>query len=52
MAGLHDRRIDAVATANLFNFVGDGLKRAREEIILGGVDLPIWNPEYLSTELY
>ena len=28
--GLKDERVDAVATANLFNFVGDGLKKARE----------------------
>ena len=27
--GLNDPRVDAVATANLFNFIGDGLKQAR-----------------------
>ena len=30
--GLKDNRVDAVATAHLFNFVGDGLKKARKNI--------------------
>jgi cyclase len=30
LEGLQDERLDAVATANLFNFVGDGLKVARQ----------------------
>lgn len=38
-AGLSHPRIDAVATANLLNFVGDGLERARVETIARGVDL-------------
>lgn len=42
---LHDERISAVATANLFNFIGNGLKVAREDIISANVDLPIW--EYI-----
>lgn len=35
-------RINAVATANLLNFVGDGLRKAREEIRLAGVNLAHW----------
>lgn len=35
--------IDAVATANLFNFIGDGLLKARSELLANGLDLPIWN---------
>lgn len=31
-AGLADPRVTAVATANLLNFVGDGLARAREDV--------------------
>jgi cyclase len=50
-AGLADARVDAVATANLFNFVGNGLKRARNEIVLGGVDLPIWEDELIRLNL-
>lgn len=40
-SGLADQRIDAVATANLFNFVGDALKNSRSEIIGKGFNLPI-----------
>ena len=35
-------RVNAVATANLLNFVGDGLQRAREEMRLAGVNLAHW----------
>lgn len=37
--------VDAVATANLFNFIGDGLPQARQEMITAGVDLARWNPD-------
>ena len=40
--GLLDERVDAVATAHLFNFVGDGLKKARESVRLQDVDLANW----------
>ena len=40
VAGLADTRVDAVATANLLNFIGDGLARARELSISGGINLP------------
>ena len=40
IAGLKDNRVDAVATGNLLNFMGDGLLRARELAIRGGVILP------------
>lgn len=40
--GLKDERVDAVATANLFNFVGDGLKKAREAISISGINLAHW----------
>jgi len=49
--GLADRRVDAVATAHLFNFVGDGLKQARLSLIKGGVDLPIWDIQLLEQHL-
>jgi len=45
-SGLSDSRVDAVATANLFNFVGDGLKQARESLVSGGIDLPLWDIEF------
>jgi imidazole glycerol-phosphate synthase subunit HisF len=42
-SGLLEPRVDAVATAHLFNFVGDGLKQARQSIICNGINLPVWN---------
>ncbi len=43
-AGLEDPRVDAVATAHLFNFVGDGLAKARSNIVSSGVSLASWPP--------
>ena len=40
--GLADSRVDAVATAHLFNFVGDGLKKARHMLLDGGNELAFW----------
>jgi len=40
--GILDDRVDAVATAHLFNFVGDGLQRAREIMVQRGGDLAVW----------
>lgn len=40
--GLADDRVDAVATAHLFNFVGDGLESARYSLINMGFDLASW----------
>ena len=42
--GFADPRVDAVATAHLFNFVGDGLQRAREAIVRHGGRLAVWPP--------
>lgn len=50
-AGLADARVDAVATAHLFNFVGNGLKQARQTLISGGVDLPLWDIQLLEHHL-
>ena len=41
--GLRNSKVDAVATAHLFNFVGSGLRLARESIIDNGFDLPKWD---------
>lgn len=41
-AGLRRSSVDAVATANLLNFVGDGLAKARANIIDSGVPLASW----------
>lgn len=37
-----DPRVDAVSTAHLFNFVGDGLSKCREGLILEGMSLAKW----------
>ncbi len=41
--GLQDARVDAVATANLLNFMGDGLASARSQLVNLGIDLPIFD---------
>lgn len=50
-AGLKDSRVDAVATAHLFNFVGDGLQRARQALIQNGIPLPVWDRSVLNEPL-
>lgn len=50
-SGLSDPRVDAVATAHLFNFVGDGLKQARQSLIADGFVLPIWDVDLLEHHL-
>lgn len=50
LQGLKDDRIDAVATAHLFNFVGDGLQKARQNILDSHVLLASW-PALKDTEL-
>jgi cyclase len=41
LEGLQSKKINAVATANLLNFIGNGLENARKEI-LKEFDLPVW----------
>lgn len=43
--GLAHHGVDAVATAHLHNFVGDGLERARIELRDAGHDLPVFSYE-------
>jgi cyclase len=40
--GLRDDRVNAVATAQLHNFIGDGMKMARKNLIVSGFAFPIW----------
>jgi len=46
LAGLQIPGVSAVATANLFNFIGDGLPKARKQIIESGTNLAVWIDEY------
>jgi len=50
-SGFNDERVDAVATANLFNFVGSGLRDARQSLISMGVVLPLWDIQMLEERL-
>jgi len=43
--GLSEDRIDAFATAHLFNFVGDGLTKARKGLIAEKHALAVWDIE-------
>jgi cyclase len=43
MEGLRLNEVSAVATANLFNFIGDGLPKARRKIIDMGGNIADWN---------
>lgn len=41
-AALGDDRVSAAATAHLFNFVGDGLAKARHQLVARGMRLATW----------
>jgi cyclase len=41
--GLKLEGVSAVATANLFNFIGDGIPNARSKIIQEGLNITKWN---------
>lgn len=40
---LNYKHVDAVATANLLNFIGDGLEKSRQQLIDEDFNLPVWN---------
>ena len=40
--GLLNNNVDAVSTSHLFNFVGDGLKQAREKAVQSNIELAFW----------
>jgi cyclase len=46
--GLRHKKIDAVNTSNLLNFVGDGLKNARQEILKNKFLLPTWEVDVIK----
>lgn len=43
LEGLQQKNVDAVATAHLFNFVSDGLPRARELLLEKKMKLALWD---------
>lgn len=50
MEGLQMAGVSAVATANLFNFIGDGLPVARKKIIDAGENIANWNMIHLDNK--
>ncbi|MEE2745510.1 MAG: HisA/HisF-related TIM barrel protein, partial [Pseudomonadota bacterium] len=42
LSGLKCNNVNAVATSNLFNFVGNGLEIARQNLLDNRIDLAIW----------
>jgi cyclase len=44
--GLEINHVNAVATANLFNFIGDGLPNARKKIISNNQNIANWHVNY------
>ena len=40
---LNYKHVDAVATANLLNFIGDGLEKSRQQLLDEDFNLPVWN---------
>lgn len=42
LEGLKRKNVDAVATANLFNFIGSGLPNARKKIIEENLNIAKW----------
>ena len=51
LEALQDPRVDAVATANLFNFIGNGLRDARKSLVSSGIVLPMWDHEMFTSHL-
>ena len=43
LEGLKHRNVSAVATANLFNFIGNGLPNARNKLLKNGENIANWN---------
>ena len=41
--GLEDNKVDAVATAHLFNFIGSSLEDSRTELLKEGFNLAKWD---------
>ncbi len=46
LAGLRHPRVDAIATANLYNFIGAAFLDVRSHLREAGVELPQWSGDY------
>ena len=45
--GLKNSRVSAISTANLLNFLGDGLELTRDNLIKNDLNFPQWNKELI-----
>lgn len=45
---LKKKQFNAISTANLLNFIGDGLINMRNKLVENGIDFPKWNNELLK----
>ena len=50
--GITNYTVNAISTSNLLNFVGDGLKKCREKLLIDKIDFPKWNIEKLKKLKY
>ena len=50
-SALKNPKVDAVSTANLLNFVGDGLKNAREDLIKNKFNIANWQDLHVNNKL-
>jgi len=48
LEGLQHDEVDAAATANLFNFIGQGFPNARRQLLDNGIDLARWEEQGLD----
>jgi len=49
LEALKVKEIDAVSTAHLFNFIGDGLEKARKSLIEKNISFPQWNADIIES---
>ena len=49
LEGLRQDTVDAVATANLFNFIGQGFPKAREQLLKNDMNLAKWESDKLDS---
>ena len=50
-SALKNPKVDAVSTANLLNFVGDGLKNAREDLVKNKFNIANWQDLHVNNKL-
>lgn len=49
LMSLEGSKVDALATANLFNFIGNGLETTRQRLIENNYLFPYWDTDFLTS---